>query len=487
MPLTLMRTDAAPRTDSLSASSFAGQRLHFIGIGGCGMSGLAAILLDAGAVVSGSDLRPSLETERLARRGARIVYQQNGTTLGDDIDLVVRTAAVRDDNAEFRRARELHLPHLKYAQLLGQVMAERCGIAVAGTHGKTTTTSMLAFALRECGLDPSFVIGGQVPQLDGSSHSGRGNAFVVEACEYDRSFHNLHPRIAIVTNIDADHLDCYRGGLPEIRQSFRVFADGMEPGGTIIASGQDANSIEALAGMEVEWTGCGLGNPKSEIRDLRSPTWSTRITGIENGCYHGEVRRLGEVVAELHMATPGEHNLNNATQALAAAVAAGADPVRAAEAIGRFEGAARRMTRMGSYRGATVIDDYGHHPTELQATLGALRQSYRPARLIVAFQPHQYSRTRLLLNEFAESFADADVALIPDIYAVRDSDEDRRAVSSADLVAAINAHGRLAHYIPSMGGILDWLRREAREGDLIVTQGAGDIWTIARDLVQKPQ
>src|SRR5205814_6091783 len=221
----------------LPKSRWAGRKIHFIGIGGCGMSGLARMLLDAGAIISGSDLKASPATRELSARGASISDQQSGKLLHADLDLVVRTAAVHENNPEYQAACALGLRQMKYAQLLGEVMAERLGVAVSGTHGKTTTTSMISFALLECGADPSFVIGGTVSQLAGSSRSGAGPAFVVEACEFDRSFHNLWPQVAVITNIEEDHLDCYPGGLAEIVESFRIFARRVPIDGRIIANG----------------------------------------------------------------------------------------------------------------------------------------------------------------------------------------------------------------------------------------------------------
>src|SRR5437016_1859004 len=244
------------RTESRSnvpMSRFAGKKVHFIGIAGCGMAGLARMLLDAGAVVTGSDPTPNEQSFDLSKRGAKISRTQFGGLLDESVDLVVRTAAVPDSNPEFLKAKLLKLPTIKYAQLLGQIMQERFAIAVAGTHGKTTTTSLIAHALMQCGVEPSFVIGGTVPQLGGSSRSGSGKSFVVEACEYDRSFHNLHPTVCLITNIEADHLDCYKD-LDDIIASFRQFASLVPDDGLILANGQDPNVARAVSdlGRKVE-------------------------------------------------------------------------------------------------------------------------------------------------------------------------------------------------------------------------------------------
>jgi UDP-N-acetylmuramate--alanine ligase len=454
-------------------SKFAGLSVHFIGIGGCGMSGLAAILLDSGAIVSGSEPKPNPQTFALLKRGANVSRDQMGELLSREVDLVVRTAAVPDTNREYLAARAFGIRTIKYAELLGEIMAERLGVAVAGTHGKSTTTAMIAFALMQCGVDPSFVVGGTVPQLGGGSHSGTGNAFVAEACEFDRSFHHLAPRVAVITNIEEDHLDCYKN-IGEIVQSFNRFASLVPKDGLIIAGGNDPRVIEALAGIATNIELAALADGFA---------WSTKPTGIENGCHVGEVLYKGQRVCTLRPALPGEHNLINATMAVAACRACGIEPQRAADAIAKFTGVDRRMMLVGKVNEATVIDDYGHHPTEIRATLKALRERYNPKRLICVFQPHQHSRTRFLLDDFAHSFTAADETIVPDIYFVRDSETERTRVSAEDLVKRINEQNSRAIHLPKFDEIVSHLRTEAREGDLIVTMGAGNVWEIGRDLV----
>jgi UDP-N-acetylmuramate--alanine ligase len=462
---------SSPRSDA--PSKFAGQRVHFIGIGGCGMSGLAAILMDSGAIVSGSEPKPNPQTFALSKRGANVSRDQMGELLSREVDLVVRTAAVPDTNREFVAAKAFGIRTIKYAELLGEIMAERFGVAVAGTHGKSTTTAMIAYALMQCGVDPSFVVGGTVPQLGGGSHSGTGASFVAEACEFDRSFHHLSPRVAIITNIEEDHLDCYKN-IGEIVESFRHFASLVPKDGLIIAGGNDRRVIEALAGIEA---------PIELAALAEGFAWSTRTLGIEKGCHVGEVLYKGRRVCELRPALPGQHNLINATMALAACRACGVEPQQAADAIATFTGVDRRMMLVGKINGATVVDDYGHHPTEIRATLKALRERYNPKRLICVFQPHQHSRTRFLLDDFAHSFAAADETIVPDIYFVRDSETERQRVSADDLVKRINEQNNKARHLPKFEEIIAHLRAEAREGDLIVTMGAGNVWEIGRDLV----
>ncbi len=454
-------------------SRFAGKRIHLIGIGGCGMSGLARILMDAGALISGSEPKPNTQTFALTKAGVKISRTQSGELLSRDVDLIVRTAAIKDDNAEFMASRALGIRSIKYAQMLGEVMAERFGIAVAGTHGKSTTTAMIAYALTQCGADPSWVVGGTVAQLgNAGSHSGASDIFIAEACEFDRSFHNLRPKVAVITNIEEDHLDCY-SGIDEINESFHQFAELVPADGLIISNAADRNVARALAGIVSPLELVSLGGES---------IWSTRDLGIEGGCHRGIVSYRGREVGELRLSVPGAHNLMNATMALAACNACGADLAAACAALGQFTGVDRRLTDMGRCNGAILIDDYGHHPTEIRATLTAIREKYQPQRLICVFQPHQHSRTRFLLEDFAASFTAADATIVPDIYFVRDSEAERQSISSADLVNRIVRHGQSARHIPGFADIVEHLKHTLREGDVLVTMGAGNVWEIARDL-----
>ncbi len=459
--------------ESRSASRFTGKRVHFIGIGGCGMSGLARMLLDAGAIVTGSEPKPNPQTFDLAKSGARLSRDQIGELLTPHTDLVVRTAAVPDSNREYLAAKKYGIPSIKYADLLGQVMAERYGIAIAGTHGKSTTTAMTAYTMLQCGADPSFVVGGTVPQLGGGSRSGQGAAFVAEACEFDRSFHKLCPRVAVILNIEEDHLDCYQN-IEQIVESFRHFAQLVPDDGLILANGNDPRVAQALAEIH---------RPIETVGFQRTCDWSIRETGIVNGCYQGEISHHGIAVGELSLAVAGRHNLFNAAMAVAVCATYGINPAQAASAVGGFTGVDRRMTEMGRFNGAIVVDDYGHHPTEIRATLKAIREKYQPARLFCVFQPHQHSRTRFLLEDFATSFAEADQTIVPDIYFVRDSETERQRVSSNDLVDRINRSGQKALHLENFPDIVDHLKSQARPGDLIVTMGAGNVWEIGRDLI----
>jgi UDP-N-acetylmuramate--alanine ligase len=487
MPTILQPIVSESRMESHSSSRFTGRRVHFIGIGGCGMAGLASMLLDAGAIVTGSEPSPNPQTFDLAKRGAKISRDQTGTALADSLDLVVRTAAIKDTNPEFQSALSLKIPHIKYAQLLGQVMAERFGIAVAGTHGKSTTSAMISYALLECGADPSFVIGGTVPQLANTgSRSGSGTAFVAEACEFDRSFHNLAPKVAIITNVEEDHLDCYKD-IADIIESFQTFAQLVPADGLIISNAADPHVATTLRGLPTRTEYCALaGDAAPMLASSRKCSWSTRILGIENGCHTGEVSYKGKVVGTLKLSVPGAHNLLNATMALAACNACNVNLLDAIEALNKFTGVDRRMTEVGSYNGATIVDDYGHHPTEIRATLKAAREKYNPKRLFCVFQPHQHSRTRFLLEDFATAFADADETIVPDIYFVRDSESERHSITAQDLVSRILASGHRALHLPDFPQIVSHLQSRAQPGDLVITMGAGTVFQIAHDLLAAP-
>jgi UDP-N-acetylmuramate--alanine ligase len=452
------------------------------------MSGLAKILVDAGAIVTGSEPKPSHTTFQLMSHGATIAHQQDGALLSSATDLVVRTAAVKDDNPEYRRAVELGLRTMKYAQLLGAVMGERRGVAIAGTHGKSTTTGMTALILTRLGLEPSWVVGGTVPQLGGvGSSSGAGSAFVAEACEYDRSFHNLRPTVAVITNVDADHLDVY-GDLDSIIESFRHFASLVPAHGRIITLAGDDTVARALRRAETPMDLIGFSGATGGLDVLpQRRVWSIRELPAEGGLPRASVAvgGLGEFL--LRLSVPGRHNLLNATMAVAAAVAVGADPQKAFQAVSEFTGVDRRMQVLGVFAGATVVDDYGHHPTEIRATLDALRQRYQPRKLWCVFQPHQASRTRLLFDEFAAAFTDADCVLLPEIYYVRDSEEDRRAVSSDGLAEAIRRNGVSARHLRTFEDCEQALRAGLSEGDLVVTMGAGPVCEIAQNLVRGPR
>jgi UDP-N-acetylmuramate--alanine ligase len=363
---------------------------------------------------------------------------------------------------------------IKYSQMLGRLMAERVGIAISGTHGKSTTTAMVAYALTQAGFDPSFIVGATVEQLGGPSGVGLGQHFVAEACEYDRSFLNLKPVYAAILNIEEDHLDCYQN-LEAIVRAFHAFAAGIEPGGVLVGSGEDRNVEEALRGAGCQVQTFGFEEPC---------TWRGADLEADLGRYRFTVLLEGQAMARVALKLPGRHNASNALAAAAILHHAGLSGEQIADALGSFTGTHRRMTYKGSHRGITVMDDYAHHPTEIQVTLRAIREYHQPRRVVCVFQPHQHSRTRFLLKDFARSFAAAEEVIVPDIYFVRDSDRERNCISSQDLVAQIRLHGGSAVYLKTFDEINAHLRATLREGDLVVTMGAGNVWEIADQTVR---
>lgn len=452
-----------------------GVRMHMIGIAGSGMCGLAAFLLRDGARVSGTDLRPCTELAQLAQQGADVCTDQSGAALPPDVEFVVRSAAIGDEHPEVREARRRGLPVIKYAEMLGALMARCDGIAISGTHGKSTTTAWLTFVLRQAGLDPSFVVGASVEQLGGGSGAGAGPHFIAEACEYDRSFLNLRPRRAAVLNIDEDHLDSYPN-LGAIARAFAEFAGLVPADGLLVLNGDDpwCHEIAKTASARVQT--CGFG---------RACDWRATAAAPLGGRYEFTVtcreRRMGRVA----LGIPGRHNISNALAVIALASDCGVGWEVVAAALAEFRGARRRLELRGEVNGVRVVDDYAHHPTEIQATLGAARERYAPRRLWCVFQPHQHSRTRFLLAQFAESFSLADHVVVPDIYFVRDSQRERDAVCAQDLVDRLTARGDRAEYLPAFADIVERIARAVQPGDVVLTMGAGDIWTVADGLLRR--
>ena len=462
----------------IEPTPFTGRRVHFIGIGGSGMSGLAHMLMNFGAKVSGTDRSASSVTEKLAGIGAAISYVESADALPPGTDIVVHSAAVKADHPEMLSAHHRGIEILKYAQMLGRVMSLKHGIAIAGTHGKSTTTAMTAYTLLAADKNPSFVVGATSPQLGGSARSGSGELFIVEACEFDRSFHNLYPRIGVVLNIEEDHLDYYKD-IHEINESFHKFLAQIDPSGVALISAADQNCLQAARNIEATIETYGI--------DMAADWQATGIRRFQ-GKAHFQVAYKGKKMGRLSLSLAGRHNVGNATVAAAIATHCGVPWDKIVSGIESFRGADRRSQLIGTLPveggEVTVIDDYGHHPTEIRATLLALREHYRPQRLICVFQPHQHSRTRFLLEDFARSFAHADVTIVPDIFFVRDSDADRKAVNAAMLVERIRTNGREAMYIPTFKEINSYLLKDMRAGDLIVSMGAGPVWEVTDELVR---
>lgn len=514
---------ADPLADIMSRLKLAGTRYHFIGAGGVGMSGLARLLLGKKAIVTGSDQNNGAVTKRLNALGARIYTGHSAENLDPATDIVVISAAIKPDNPELQMARLRGCRIFKYAQFLGELMDHFEGVAVSGTHGKSTTTGWLVYTLKQIGIDPNFVVGAEVLQLNGSSGCGDTDLFIVEACEYDRSFHNFRPSIACILNIERDHLDCYKNEA-EIVDSFHQFAKNIRPGGTLVANGEDANVMDVVSRLATAGDPCLVSRDpidESRIVDHGSQAAghgpqvvtfgldphcdiSARNLRQTGGFYQFDVFRDGRLLGATRISLPGLHNVRNALAVIAMALSAGGQAEPVLEALDGFKGMDRRLMLKGivpsqdrpgpasfdpnegpDRRGICVLDDYAHHPTEIQASLAAIRERYQPRRLWCVFQAHQYGRTHALLEEFAHSFALADKVIIPEIYFARDSQASCDAVNADILTERIRACGADVLHLASFEAVCDYLEQNVHAGDVVVTMGAGDVWKVSDEYIQR--
>src|SRR5919201_6524215 len=437
-------------------------KIHFVGIGGIGMSGIAEVLLNLGYKVSGSDLKESEITRRLARLGAAIGYGHKAQNLVH-ADVVVISSAVRKDNPEVVAARQRQIPVIPRAEMLAELMRLKYSVAVAGSHGKTTTTSMVATVMAAAGLDPTAVVGGKVNVLDSNAKLGNSELMVVEADESDGSFLKLHPSIAVVTNIDPEHLDHYRS-MDALRAAFAEFCNRVPFYGLNVLCLDHPNVQALVPAIEKRYVSYG----HSQLADYR--VGQIRLDGFST---RFRAWRRGEDLGEFTVRMVGAHNAMNAMAVIAIAeeMDIPLDTVRGA--LAEFGGVQRRFTVKGEANGITVVDDYGHHPAEVRATLAGARRAFG-RRLVVAFQPHRYTRTRDLFQEFATAFNDADVLLVTDIYAA--SEDPLPGISSAKLVEAVAAHGhRDVTYVAKRADLPEALARRVRSGDIVITLGAGGI------------
>ncbi|MDP7035265.1 MAG: UDP-N-acetylmuramate--L-alanine ligase [Planctomycetota bacterium] len=453
------------------------QRIHLVGIGGCGMCGLARVMAVRGHRVTGSDRAGNDSTRRLEEElGVRIQEGQEPYPVTMEVDRLIHTAAVGADHPEVARALELGIEVETYAQALGREFRESdCAIAVSGTHGKTTTSSLVSYLLQSAGVDPSYVIGGDVPQLHGNAAAGKGPHFVAEACEFGRSFHHLNSRIAIVTNIEADHLDYYQD-LDEIAASFATFASKVDPGGTVLCHYSASELLQSRGPYGAQWMTYG-SHPDAD--------WSVTDIHFDGKKTQFALTVMGEDRGRFELSLSGNHNVENAVAALGACNRAGVDLELLKALLPGFTGVRRRFEMILDAPDLTVVNDYAHHPTEVKAVLATARTVFEGRRIWCVFQPHQYSRTRMLLDDFGDSFSDADRVIIPDIYAARDTEEERRSVHSRDLVASILAAGGEAFYIPAFEEVLAWFEESLQPKDVVLTLGAGNVDGLSRELVRR--
>ena len=450
------------------------RRVHFIGIGGIGMSGIAELLANLGYVVSGSDEKRSAVTERLAAMGIRIAYGHEAGNVGA-ADVVVVSTAVRSTNVEVRQAVRRQIPVIPRAEMLAELMRLRFSIAVAGSHGKTTTTSMIALVLERAGLDPTAVIGGRLSAFGSNARLGRGELMVAEADESDRSFLKLFPTIAVMTNIDHEHLENY-GGFDDLQQAFVDFANKVPFYGAVVACVDDPNLAAVVPRVTRRVTTYGL-DTEADIS----------ATDIELGAFDGQavVSRRGsdgkmQTLGPVALNVPGRHNLQNALAAVAVGLELGLPFERIATGLVDFRGVERRFEVRGEPNGILVVDDYGHHPTEIAAVMAAARSLGR--RIVVAFQPHRYTRTAALLHAFGPALAPADHIVLADIYSA--GEEPIEGVTIDALAEAVRREaGRPVEIARRIEDVAPLLARLARPGDVVLTLGAGSIGSVAAKLV----
>jgi UDP-N-acetylmuramate--alanine ligase len=470
------------------------RRIHFVGIGGIGMSGIAELLANLGFEVSGSDVQRSSVATRLEQKFGIKVHEGHRADNIGDAQVVVFSSAVKAANPEIAEARRRGIPVIPRAEMLAELMRLRFSIAVAGSHGKTTTTSMIAVVLERAGVDPTAVIGGRLSAFGSNARLGRGEYLVAEADESDRSFLVLYPTIAVMTNIDHEHMESY-GSFEELQQAFVDFANKVPFYGTVVACSDDAAVAAVLPRVNRPLITYALEGRRREGREGREGRQEERRKGVhvdasevEIGAFGGRCvvhvsdRERRERLGELRLAIPGRHNLQNALAAVAVADRLGIPFAQVAAALADFHGAERRFERHGEADGILVIDDYGHHPTEIAAVLAAARATLG-RRLVVAFQPHRYSRTQLLMDAFGPALRDADEIVLTDIYAA--GEEALAGVTIDALADAVRSgSGRPVHVAKQLDAVIPAVLQITRRGDAVITLGAGSIGTLPAQIVE---
>ena len=444
-----------------------GRRAHLVGIGGVSMSPLAEVLHGQGMIITGSDMKQSPTVEHLRSLGIPVAIGHRAENMGD-AELVIRTAAVHDENPEIAAARAAGVPVFERAQAWGAIMrGYKNALCIAGTHGKTTTTSMCTHVAMAAQADPTVMIGGTLPLLGAGHRVGSGETIILESCEYCNSFLSFFPTVAVILNVEADHLDFFKD-LEDVERSFRAFADLVPEDGLIVANRDDGNTMHTLEGETRPVLTFGLTEGDVHSANL---VWKNGLPAFDVICQ-------GERFAHVELQVPGEHNVKNALAAAAAAIALHLPARAVEEGLGAFRGAGRRFERKGAFHGADVYDDYAHHPGELHALLSAAR-TLGYERVICAFQPHTYTRTHALFNDFVEALRAPDITLLAEIYAAREVND--IGISSKDLAARIPG----SEYYATLPEVTERLRALARPGDLILTVGAGDIFTVGEALLRE--
>lgn len=448
------------------------EHIHFIGIGGISMSGLAEILLGAGFQISGSDSKPSSLTNHLEELGAKVFYGQCAENISDTYHCVVYTAAIHPDNPEYARCVELNLPMLSRAELLGQIMKNyKTAIAVSGTHGKTTTTSMFSSVLLAADTDPTISVGGILEAIGGNIRVGKSQNFITEACEYTNSFLSFYPTLSIILNIEEDHMDFFKD-LEDIMNSFRRFAQRLPKDGVLIINKEIKDYEKVTEGLECKVITYGM--------DPSCTYHAENITFNAQGYGEFDVMHHHANLGHITLSVPGMHNVSNALAVIAASRKLGISMECIQAGLLGFGGANRRFQYKGSLNGVTIIDDYAHHPTEIRTTLEAAK-NYPHREIWCVFQPHTYTRTKAFFKEFAQSLSLADHVVLADIYAARETDT--LGMSSELLQKEIAALGADSYYFPSFAEIEEFLKSHCIHGDLLITMGAGDVVNIGENLL----
>lgn len=448
---------------------------YFIGIGGISMSGFARLLLENGFTIKGSDSQKSNITERLVSLGIDIVYGQKSENITKDIDFIVYTAAIHPDNPEYAAAKRLGIPMMERAVMVGQVMKNyKNAIGISGTHGKTTTTSMLTHIFLTAEKDPTISVGGILDAIGGNIRIGKSENFITEACEYTNSFLNFFPTAEIILNVDADHLDFFKD-LDDIRQSFRKYTRLLPKDGVLAINSDIPNLDYFTAGLSCQVITFGLENSAEYGAD--------NIRFDESGRGIFELVHQGKPTGDtIHLSVPGEHNVSNALSVIALSRYYGISMAKIKDGLESFVGTERRFEKKGTFQGVTVIDDYAHHPTEIQATLHAAER-YPHNHLWCVFQPHTYSRTKALLKEFAQVLSQAENLILTDIYAAREKDPGD--ISSRTLQEEIKKLGKEAIYLSTFEDVEKFLLKNCVDGDLLITMGAGNVVAIGEELISK--
>jgi UDP-N-acetylmuramate--alanine ligase len=456
------------------------QRVHFVGIGGIGMSGIAEVLLNLGFKISGSDLKSSSITQRLAGLGATIFEGHRAENV-TDVEVVVASSAVASDNPEVTEARKLHIPVIQRAEMLAELMRLKYGIAIAGMHGKTTTTSMVAAVLAAGGLDPTVVVGGRVDAMGSNARLGKSQYLVAEADESDRSFLKLSPILSVVTNIDREHMDCYRN-MRDVKRAFVEFMDRVPFYGIVVACNDDPLLRRLLTSIRRRTMTYGTRRGSDFLIKLGK---STLVEGADRPTNNFHIAYRGKDLSEFHLHVPGVHNVLNATAAIAVGIGLDIEVEQIRAALDSFRGVDRRFQLRGKVAGISVVDDYGHHPTEIRATLAAARQcGYR--KVHVVFQPHRYSRTRDLMDEFVTAFKEADSLWVLDIYPA--SEQPIQGINGETLARAISEKGNpSARYVGSFADAASIVTATAGDGDMVLTLGAGSVSQLGPMILQRLQ